>query len=115
MTLFSGVHARLLNVSQACSRMAPTLSCWSPCTAVGFCFITTAKACQGTGVSGWERANVWDWIWARVRVEVGNLLPLTFTRVRISVSVSVTLTLVLTLKWGGLRAKVGKSYGWSSG
>ena len=28
--------------------------------------MTTIKACQGTGVSGWGRARVWDWVWARV-------------------------------------------------
>ena len=48
---------------------------------MGFCFMTTTKACQGTGVSGWERARVCDWIRAgglkvgvnlriRVRVQV---------------------------------------------
>ena len=38
---------------------------------VEFCFMTTTKACQGTGVSGSERASVWDWVLARVRVGKG--------------------------------------------
>ena len=42
--------------------------------------MTTTKACQGTGVSGWERARVWDWVWARVGVRVVNGLPQTLTQ-----------------------------------
>ena len=42
---------------------------------VGFCFMTTTKACQGAGVSGLERESIWDWVWARVGVRVGNGLP----------------------------------------
>ena len=41
-----------LNAPQAASRMAGM---------VGFCFMTTIKACQGTGLSGWERAKVCIW------------------------------------------------------
>ena len=55
--------------------------------------MTTTKACQGTGVSGWERARVSYWEWAKV----GNF-------VRIRVRVRVNLNLALSLKWGGIRA-----------
>ena len=71
--------------------------------------MTATKACQGTGVSGWEKARVWDLVWARVGVRVGNWLPPnhnpTFSRVRIRIRV----TLTLTLKWGGVRARARKS------
>ena len=38
---------------------------------VGFCFMTTTKACKRIGVSGWEKARVLDWVWPRVGVNRG--------------------------------------------
>ena len=46
-----------LNVPRACLRAAGM---------VGFCFMTTAKACRGTGVSVKGRARLWDLVWVRI-------------------------------------------------
>ena len=70
MTWFSGFAAIVTNAEQALTRMAGK---------VGFCFMTTTRACRGTGVSGWGRATVWDWVWPRLGIMVENGLPLTRT------------------------------------
>ena len=79
------------NAAQAYSRMVGLL---------GFCFMTTTKACQGTGVSGWERARVWDGFGNGIRNGLGLVLylgkgfspspNLTFSRIRDRVRVTLT-------------------------
>ena len=64
--------------------------------------MTTAKACQGTEVSGWGRARVCDGVWARVRVR--NDVSLTLT------SPLEELGLGLTMGRGGRVPKRGLDY-----
>ena len=81
------------NAQQACSRTAGL---------VGLCFMTTTKACKGTGVSGSGRAMVWD----RYGLGLGLWLEMSKSMARAGVRVGK-----MNVLGGGLMLEWGQGYG----